>query len=44
MDCLNPEILVVDTAPLWKTFPGRIDKVEVRIGGICKNGTKHQLK
>jgi Fur family ferric uptake transcriptional regulator len=37
MDCLNPESLVVDTTELWKTFPGRIDKVEVRIDGICKN-------
>ncbi len=40
MDCLSPESLNVDTAPLWKTFPGRIDKVEVRIDGICKNCEK----
>lgn len=40
MDCLSPESLMVDTAPLWKTFPGRIDKVEVRIDGICKNCAK----
>jgi Fur family ferric uptake transcriptional regulator len=44
MDCLNPESLVVDTEPLWKTFPGRIDKVEVRIDGICKNCEKRQTK
>jgi Fur family ferric uptake transcriptional regulator len=37
MDCLNPESLRIDTNPLWKTFPGRIDKVEVRVDGICKN-------
>jgi len=37
MDCLNPESLVVDTGPMWKTYPGRIDKVEVRVDGICKN-------
>jgi Fur family ferric uptake transcriptional regulator len=43
MDCLSPESLVVDTAPLWKTFPGRIDKVEVRIDGICKNCEKAGL-
>ena len=42
MDCLNPESLVVDTEPLWKTYPGRIDKVEVRIDGICKNCEKRQ--
>jgi Fur family transcriptional regulator, ferric uptake regulator len=40
MDCLNPESLSVDTNPLWKTFPGRIDKVEVRVDGICKNCIK----
>ncbi len=44
MDCLSPESLVVDTEPLWKTFPGRIDKVEVRIDGICKNCEKHRAK
>jgi Fur family ferric uptake transcriptional regulator len=40
MDCLTPESLTVDTAALWKTFPGRIDKVEIRIDGICKNCLK----
>ena len=44
MDCLSPESLNVDTAPLWKTYPGRIDKVEVRIDGICKNCDKRQKK
>ncbi len=37
MDCLNPESLTVETDPLLKTFPGRIDKVEVRVDGVCKN-------
>ncbi len=37
MDCLNPESMTVETEPLWKTFPGRIDKVEVRVDGVCKN-------
>jgi Fur family ferric uptake transcriptional regulator len=23
MDCLSPDSLVVDTEPLWKTFPGQ---------------------
>lgn len=40
MDCLTPESLSVDTDALWKTFPGRIDKVEVRVDGICKNCIK----
>ncbi|MFC1857372.1 Fur family transcriptional regulator [Thermodesulfobacteriota bacterium] len=40
MDCLNPRSLTIDTDPIWKTFPGRIDKVEVRVDGICKNCMK----
>jgi Fur family ferric uptake transcriptional regulator len=44
MDCLSPEVLNVDTEPLWKTFPGQIDKVEVRVDGICKNCVKHTGK
>ena len=44
MDCLSPESLIVDTETLWKTHPGRIDKVEVRIDGICKNCEKRQTK
>jgi Fur family transcriptional regulator, ferric uptake regulator len=42
MDCLNPESLQVETGPLWKTLPGRIDKVEVRVDGICKNCLRFQ--
>ena len=37
MDCLSPGSLLVEADPLWKTFPGQIDKVEVRVDGICKN-------
>jgi Fur family ferric uptake transcriptional regulator len=37
MECLNPESLKVDNKLLLKNFPGRIDKVEVRVDGICKN-------
>lgn len=37
MDCLPPESLQVDSAPLQMSFSGRIDKVEVRLDGICKN-------
>ena len=40
MDCLTPDSLNVDAGALWKTFPGRIDKVEVRVDGICKNCMK----
>ena len=40
MDCLTPGILDVDTRFLLKTFTGRIDKVEVRVDGICKECLK----
>ena len=40
MDCLSPEVLKIDPNLLQKTFPGRIDKVEVRVDGICKNCVK----
>jgi Fur family ferric uptake transcriptional regulator len=40
MDCLTPDSLNVDSNVLRKTFPGRIDKVEVRVDGICKNCMK----
>jgi len=40
MDCLQSESLEVVPESLWKTFPGRIDKVEVRVDGICKNCLK----
>lgn len=37
MDCLSSESLTVDLEAFKKTFPGHIEKVEVRIDGICKN-------
>ena len=37
MDCLSPESLRVDMKDFMKTFPGQVEKVEVRIDGICKN-------
>lgn len=42
MDCLNPDSLQVESEALWKTFPGQIDKVEIRVDGICKNCLKLQ--
>ncbi len=42
MDCLMPGSLNVETDALWKTFSGRIDKVEVRVDGICKNCLQRQ--
>lgn len=40
MDCLTPDSLHVDTGGQWKTFPGRIDKVEVRVDGIWQHCLK----
>ncbi|BBO69919.1 hypothetical protein DSCA_38490 [Desulfosarcina alkanivorans] len=40
MDCLTPESLNVNSDTLRKTFPGRIDKVEIRVDGLCKNCMK----
>lgn len=40
MDCLSPETLTVDTKALFKTFPGQIEKVEIRVDGLCKNCRK----
>jgi Fur family ferric uptake transcriptional regulator len=40
MDCLTPESLNVNGDTLRKTFPGRIDKVEIRVDGLCKNCMK----
>ena len=37
MECLNPESLTLAGEAFQKTFSGQIDKVEVRVDGICKN-------
>ena len=37
MECLEPGSLTLSGDILWKTFPGRIDKVEVRVDGLCKH-------
>jgi Fur family ferric uptake transcriptional regulator len=42
MDCLTPESLNIETGSLRKTFPGQIDKIEVRVDGICKNCLKQK--
>ena len=37
MECLNPESLSLDVAPLQRTYPGVIENVEIRVDGVCKN-------
>ncbi len=40
MDCLSPESLSVEFTRFETTFPGRIDKLEMRLDGVCKNCLK----
>ncbi len=40
IDCLSPNSLHVDSSALWKTFPGQIDGIEIRVDGICKDCIK----
>ncbi len=40
MDCLNPDTVSIKTNDFLKNFPGRIDKFEMRMDGICKNCLK----
>ncbi len=37
LDCLSPGSLAVDTEHLRNTFPGEIERVEVRVDGLCQN-------
>jgi Fur family ferric uptake transcriptional regulator len=40
IDCLNPESLSVNSEILDKTFPGEVERIEVRVEGICKRCVK----
>jgi len=44
MDCLSPESLNVEFNRFEDTFPGRIDKLEMRLDGVCKNCLKKDSK
>ena len=41
MECLNPGTFELDLDRLNRTFPGVIEKIEVRLDGTCKNCLKH---
>tara|TARA_B100000614_G_scaffold223794_1_gene212328 strand:+ start:205 stop:648 length:444 start_codon:yes stop_codon:yes gene_type:complete len=43
MDCLDPGALNVEFRRFADTFPGRIDKLEMRLDGVCKNCLKREL-
>jgi Fur family ferric uptake transcriptional regulator len=43
MECLSPVSIPMSMESLERTFPGLIEKVEVRLDGVCKNCLKlHQ--
>lgn len=44
MDCLSPESLSVEFHRFEATFPGRIDKLEMRLDGVCKECLKKDLR
>ena len=44
LQCLSPDGLNVELENLRRTFPGIIEKVEVRLDGICKNCLRNRKK
>jgi Fur family transcriptional regulator, ferric uptake regulator len=40
MECLAPEAVNVDTRSIQRTFPALIEKVEIRLDGICRRCLK----
>ncbi|MCU0586933.1 MAG: transcriptional repressor [Syntrophobacteraceae bacterium] len=40
MECLAPEAVNVDTRSLERTFPALIQKVEIRLDGVCRSCLK----
>ena len=44
LECLSPDGLRVELENLRRTFPGIIEKVEVRLDGICKNCLRNKNK
>lgn len=42
IECLNPEIVDIDTISLARSFLGLIQRVEVRFDGICEDCRRHE--
>ena len=40
LDCLSPDSLSVDYEQLLRTFPGQVNRLDVRVEGICRNCLK----
>lgn len=43
LECLRPETLSIDLHPLQKTYPGKIEAVEIRVDGICKQCLRREI-
>jgi Fur family ferric uptake transcriptional regulator len=37
MDCLNPGSIYLSSDSLRKTFSGQIERIEIRVDGVCRN-------
>ena len=44
MECLDSDSLALDTRTLERRYPGAIEKVEVRVDGVCRNCVKGKGK
>jgi Fur family transcriptional regulator, ferric uptake regulator len=44
LECLNPEGIHLEIDKIMRTFPGIIEKVEVRLDGVCKTCLRHNKK
>jgi len=42
IDCLSPEILDVDAMNLEQSFSGKVEKLEIRVEGICRHCLRQQ--
>lgn len=42
MNCLSPESLTIHPENLQKTFPGRIQRIEILVEGICNTCLKQE--
>jgi Fur family ferric uptake transcriptional regulator len=43
LECLQPETLPVDLQALKKIYPGKIEAVEIRVDGICKQCLRREI-
>jgi Fur family transcriptional regulator, ferric uptake regulator len=44
LECLNPEDIQLEIEEIRRTFPGIIEKVEVRFDGVCKTCLRNSKK